>query len=312
MNFFSKVSLIVLLLISAYSKADDNTASDLDILAQRGKGTVTQDEFAARADRIPADVRQPTLRNAKRLEDVINNLLLRAQLAADAREAGFDKQAIVKDRMQLAAEHELADAWLQHYIDMQPPADYEQLARENFLLRKESTFSSPEIDVSHILISTKERSNEDALAIATDIKGQLTENPALFGEMVAKFSEDPSASSNHGSFTKVQKGQMVKPFEDVAFAMQPGEISRPVKTEFGYHVIRLDALIPPKKQEFEDLKPQLIETERKKHEDRIRRDYLESLTSLEVHMSEEQLGEMVSRQFGDKSVDLRVKKDDSE
>ena len=60
------------------------------MLATRGKGVVTQDEFAARADRIPADARVATLRNQNRLQDVINNLLLRAQLAADAKDAGFD------------------------------------------------------------------------------------------------------------------------------------------------------------------------------------------------------------------------------
>lgn len=312
MNFFPRILLLFPLIFSAQSKADDTTVSDLDILAQRGKGVVTQRMFTARAEKIPADIRAATLRSANRLQDVIANLLLRAQLAADAREAGFDKEPIVMDRMQLAAENELADAWVQHYVDMQPDADYEQLARENFLLRKESIKSSPEIDVSHILISSENRSDDDARALADDVHEQLLANPALFDELVAKYSEDPSASSNHGSFKKVKQGQMVKPFENAAFALQPGEISAPVKTEFGYHIIRLDAYIPPKELDFEALKPQLIEAERKKHEERITRDYLESLTTLDVQMSEEQLGEMVSRQFGEKSVDPEVKKDDSE
>ena len=311
MNIFSKLLLVVALLLSFRSEAED-TEDTKEILAQRGKGIVTQQMFTARADKIPADIREPTLRNGNRLRDVINGMLLRAQLAADAREAGFDQNQVVIDRMKLAAEYELAEAWLQHYVDMQPEADYEQLARESFLLRQESMVSEPKIDVSHILVSTKERSDEEAKAIADDIYQQLLADPDLFAELVTKYSEDPSASSNHGSFTAVNMGDMVKPFEDAAFALDEGGISEPVKTTFGYHIIRLDAHIPPEKIEFEDVKDQLLESERKKHDERLKVDYLESLTSLDVQMTEEQLGEMVSRQFGEKYVPPEAKEDKSE
>ena len=312
MKTLLKILSITPLLISLKCLAADDQEVDLDILAQRGKGVVTQEMFTARADKIPADIRAPTLRNGNRLRDVINSMLIKAQLVADAREAGYDKGKIIIDRMQLAAENELAEAWLSHYVDIQPEADYEQLAREQFLLDQEKFVSEPKIDVSHILVSTGERSDEDAQTLANDIYQQLQSDPDKFNALVMEFSEDPSVKSNRGSFKNVNKGDMVKPFEDAAFALKLGEISSPVKTEYGYHIIRLDAYYPPKKQTFEDVKAQLIERERRKHRERIERDYLESLTGLEVHMSEEQLGEMVSRNFGDKKEDPEAKGDDSE
>lgn len=312
MKYFKNILLVTFFLISFRNEAADVPVDKNEILAQRGKGIVTQTMFSARADRIPDDAREPTLRNGKRLRDVINNLLLRAQLAADARESGYNLEQIVIDRMQLAAEQELADAWLEHYVSIQPEADYEQLAHEAFLLKQEKVYSSPKVDVSHILVATKERSDEDAKALAEDIYKQLQADPELFGELVVKYSEDPSASSNKGSFTEVKKGDMVKPFEDKAFALKDGEISAPVKTDFGYHVIRLDAKIEPVELDFDDLKVDLMRIERKKHDERVKRDYLESLTSLEVFMTEEQLGEMVSRQFGEKSDQAKTAGDDSE
>lgn len=312
MKTFSGILLIVMLLISVACVADEDKNVDLDILAQRGKGVVTQEMFTARANQIPADIRTPTLRNGNRLRDVINSMLLKSQLAADAREAGFDKEKIVVDRMQLAAEGELAQAWLDHYVDMQPDADYEQLAREQFLLNQENIVSSPKIDVTHILVSTDQRSDEDAKALAEDLYQQIEANPDKFDELVMEYSEDPSAKSNRGSFKNIKKGDMVKPFEDAAFALKPGEISVPVKTQYGYHIIRLDAYYPPRKQTFDEVKSQLIESERKKHRERIERDYLESLTGLDVQMSEAQLGEMVSRNFGDKKENPQAKDDDSE
>ena len=122
-------------------------STDEDILAERGKGIVTQKSFSARADKIPANIRKSTLRDGNRLKEVINTLLLRAQLAADAREAGFDKLDLIEERMRLAAEAELGSAWLEHYVEIQPPADYEALAREQYQLNKDKMLSTPKIDV---------------------------------------------------------------------------------------------------------------------------------------------------------------------
>ncbi|MGB5488107.1 MAG: peptidylprolyl isomerase [Lysobacterales bacterium] len=295
------IVLTSLLLITTKTVANE-PVDENEILAQRGKGVITYQQFNARVDKIPADVRLPTLRNGKRLQDVLASLLLRSQLAADAREAGFDKELVVIDRMKMAAQSELAEAWLAHYVATQPKADFEQLAYERYQLNQANMLSSPMVNVSHILVSTKERPDHDAKARAESVYQQLVDNPAAFDELVAEYSEDPSASSNKGKFSNVKKGDMVKAFEEAAFAMQPGEISKPVKTDYGYHVIRLDAYIEPKKMEFDDVKAQLIDQQRINHEERIKRTYLESLTTLDVQMSEAQLEEMVRRQFGEEHI----------
>lgn len=92
---------------------------------------------------------------------------------------------------------------------------------------------------------------------------------------------------------------MVKPFEEVAFALSEGEISAPVETRYGFHIIRLDAHIPAKKMKFDEVKAQLIKTERERHEARIRRDYISGLASLDTVVTKEALEEMVRRQFGE-------------
>jgi len=274
-------------------------STDEETLAERGKGVVTQKSFSARADKIPADARLSTLRNGNRLKDVINTLLLRAQLAVDAREAGFDNEEIIRERMRLAAEAELGSAWLEHYVATQPAADYEALARENYQLKQDKMLSSPKIDVSHILISTGERSVSESKELADSVTLKLKADPELFDQLVMEYSEDPSASANKGKFTGVKQGDMVKQFETVAFAMKEGEISEPVETTYGFHIIRLDAQILPSKMKYEEVKEKLIESERKRHEARIQNDYLNGLTSLEVKMTKEALEEMVRRQFGE-------------
>jgi peptidyl-prolyl cis-trans isomerase C len=272
---------------------------DAQLLAKRGKGVVTQDAFAARAERIPAVDRREALRNTNRVRDLLNTMLLRAQLAADAREAGFDQDPMVRERMKLGAEQELVEAWVQHYVDSQPAGDYEQLAREYYALNKDQLMHPERIDVTHILISIAERDEIEAKALVESLKTQVDDDPSLFDQLVLEHSEDPSAPTNKGKFKMVKRGDMVKPFETAAFAMEPGQISEPVRTRYGFHLIRLDAFIEPQHMSFDEIKPQLIEAERQEHEDRIKRDYLGSLTSIDVEMTEEALVEMVRRQFGD-------------
>lgn len=298
---FILVPVIFSLLSANLALATEST--DKDILASRGQGSVTQEEFTARADRIPANIRRSTLRDTKRLQDVINAMLLQSQLATAARTAGFDKAKIVQDRMRLAADAELANAWLDHYVDMQPEGDYEAMAREYYELNKDTLFSAPAIDVSHILISTTERSPEEAAEIANEIEQQLADDPGQFDALVLEYSDDPSAASNKGHFKSVKKGDLVKPFEEVAFAMQEGEISAPVETGYGLHIIRLDALLPATQMTYEDVKDRLIESERARHRERIKTSYLTELTNQNVNMTEEALEVMVKRQFGENYQD---------
>ena len=96
---------------------------------------------------------------------------------------------------------------------------------------------------------------------------------------------------------------MVTEFEKMAFSLKVGEISAPVKTTFGYHIIRLDARTAPGKLSFERVKQRLMDNELKQHGDRIKQDYLGRLTSLDVEMSEQQLEELIDRLFGKDYID---------
>ncbi len=303
--------MIVVSLISFSIIANDQLP-DSEILAKRGDGVVSQARFEARAAKIPAENRRATLRDNTRLKTLINTLLLRAQIVADARVAGYDKEPIVVERMNLGAEAELAEAWVEHYIESQPEGNYEQLAQEVYALNKHKMMSKPTIDVSHILISSEDRSDAEAKSLAESLSIRAKNQPEDFDELIAEHSEDPSVASNKGRFYKVKRGDMVKTFEDSAFSLKIGEISDPVKTNYGYHVIRLDMHNEAIQKTFEEAKDPLIAQERKRHDDRIRNDYLGGLSQLDVEMTKEALEEMVRRQYGDDAVESETGSDETE
>ncbi len=104
---------------------------------------------------------------------------------------------------------------------------------------------STEIKASHILIGYEksprviDRTLEEAEKIAIDVKKQLNEGKD-FINLAEKYSDDPSVKKNKGGLGYFSWGRMVGPFQEAAWDMQIGEISEPVKTRFGYHIILLE------------------------------------------------------------------------
>lgn len=96
--------------------------------------------------------------------------------------------------------------------------------------------SPEEVKASHILIMTEDRTDEEALELAEEIKDKITDDN--FGELAKEYSEGPSAP-REGDLGWFGKGQMVKEFEDAAFALEKGKVSDIVKTQFGYHIIKV-------------------------------------------------------------------------
>ncbi len=94
---------------------------------------------------------------------------------------------------------------------------------------------SEEIKARHILIKA-----EDPKALDKIKAIKATVNTKNFEKIAAKESEDPSGKTNGGDLGWFAKGRMVPEFENVAFKMKPGQISEPVKTQFGYHLIYLE------------------------------------------------------------------------
>lgn len=120
---------------------------------------------------------------------------------------------------------------------------------------------------SHVLIAVDKAATPAAKAQARAKAVQLTallqKSPASFAEVARKESQDPGSAAQNGSLGSFGRGAMVKPFDDAVFTMKPGEIRGPVESEFGFHIIRLDAIQPAAVPPLDSLRAQ-IETELRK------------------------------------------------
>ena len=98
--------------------------------------------------------------------------------------------------------------------------------------------------IRHLLVNIEpsEEQIKKTKALLVDIKNKILSGESGFKEMAIQYSQDPSAKQGGGSLGFVKRGSLVTEFESVAFNLKAGEISDPVKTEFGYHIIETEEI----------------------------------------------------------------------
>ncbi|MBN2407256.1 MAG: peptidylprolyl isomerase [Elusimicrobia bacterium] len=138
---------------------------------------------------------------------------------------------------------------------IEPPTEDEV---RKYYDENEAEMMSPEqIRAKHILVRTSEEtSQEEAKKKIDKIYEEVKKDPEKFSSFAEKYSEGPSASLG-GDLGYFARGDMVKEFEDVAFGMEVGELSKPVKTRFGYHIIKLVGKKSSEKRTYAEVKDRL-------------------------------------------------------
>lgn len=291
-------ALAAALPLTVFSEAP--LGSSTEPLAIQGGVVLTQGEIDAAFTRIPADRRLLFIRDGERVDQLIRSLLQSKILAAEARRAGFDQEPLVGMLLELEADKALADAWVNRVMEQVPEADYEALAYENYLANPERWMTEEMVDVSHLLVSSENKSGEQALELAQSLRARLEEDPSQFEALVEEYSEDPSKSQNQGRFPAMRRGQMVAPFEAAAFSLTTeGEISQPVQSDYGYHLIRLNRKIPPRQRPFEAVRETAIKSARDNHLAQYRKNYMLRHLADPIEIPEGAVEAMAKRYFGE-------------
>lgn len=246
-----------------------------DVVASQGGATVTLKDIDAYAQKIPEADRAGFFDNPKRIETVIMTLLLTKQLAAEARTQKIDQDPSVQLQMAQSADDALARADMDHFRKGLTLPSFDNLAKEYYVAHKSEFVQPGEIDVKHVLVSNKERGDDAAKARIGEVEAAAKTHPEQFDELVEKYSDDPSKSDNHGLMVDAGSEKYVPPFVEAAKALKkPGEISPVVKTQYGYHVLKLVERKADVQHTFAESREALIQKLRNEHIERLVTDHM--------------------------------------
>jgi peptidyl-prolyl cis-trans isomerase C len=184
--------------------------------------------------------------NPERQAAIREELINREVLAQAAAKRGLDKNPDIAAQMDMARQAVLVRALFESEVKANPITDADlQKQYDQF----KGSMGTNEYKVAHILVDKE----DDAKAIIDALK----KNPNDFAKLAKERSKDPGSKENGGDLDWGPSARYVKPFADAVTTQQKGQISAaPVKTDFGYHVIRVDDVRPLKVPEFAEVKEQ--------------------------------------------------------
>ena len=169
-------------------------------------------------------------------------------VVADGRKNKIPDDPAFKKRMAYVEDQILQDFWLQREIAKRVTAEKMQ---QRYQERLKSTPAEEEVRARHILVSTE----DEAKALIADLK-----KGAAFDKLAKEKSTDKASGAEGGDLGWFKKSDMVKEFADAAFALKKGELTdAPVKTQFGYHVIKLEDRRQAPPPTFEEMSDQIRE-----------------------------------------------------
>ena len=212
------------------------------IVIAAGDVAIRQSEFENALKTLPAEYQQYAMGAGKK--QFADDFLRMKMLATEGMKAGLDKDPEVVRQLSLMRENLVANAQLQK-IEKGITVSDEDLKK----VYESKKNDYEQVSAKHILIAFKgspaaqagkpEITEEQAKAKATDLRKQILAG-ASFEELAKKESDDTGSGANGGELGEFNRGQMVPEFEKAAFEAKIGEISEPVRTQFGYHIIKVE------------------------------------------------------------------------
>jgi peptidyl-prolyl cis-trans isomerase C len=242
-RFAVKMFLVLAGFSFIFGLCSNTFASDKNenILAQVGSHKLTLEEFETQIQSLPPQLQMALLRNPQLKEQFLDRWVDITLIAQEARDKKLDQDPEIQAKIEDIMNAVLAQEFLQREIEGKVKITDDEI--ETYFKGHEEEFTNPEsVKARHILLTVPEEADEkawkEAESKARDIKKKL-ENGEDFAKLAKEYSDDPGSKDKGGDLGFFTKGRMVPEFESVAFSLKPSELSDPVKTNFGYHIVQV-------------------------------------------------------------------------
>jgi peptidyl-prolyl cis-trans isomerase C len=209
------------------SNSGSTPSKDAKVIATVNGSKITSDDFDREVKALPEYIRAMA-NTPQGKKEMVDTLVMRELILQQAAKDGVDKSKEVEEKLAELKKRIIVDTYLKKKVETESKISDEELKK--FYDQNLDKFKSGEqIRASHILVKTE----QEAQAILDQLK-----KGANFEELAKAKSADTSAAKG-GDLGWFGKGNMVPAFEKAAFGLKEGQISGIVKSDFGYHIIKL-------------------------------------------------------------------------
>ncbi len=215
------------------------------VLAEVNGATITDNDFYKEQAALPPYLK-PMTETPEGKKEMIDTMVVRELIMQQAQKEGIDKSPEVAARLEDLKKRVIVEAFLKKKVEeIGKVTDAEM--QDYYNKNKDKFQTGAQIKASHILVKSEDQ--------AKDIEKQLKAG-ANFEELAKKYSIDGAAQKG-GDLGWFGKGSMIPDFEKVAFGLKEGQTSGIVKTQFGYHIIKVTGQRPAGPRSLEEVKEQI-------------------------------------------------------
>jgi peptidyl-prolyl cis-trans isomerase C len=217
-------------------------------LAEVNGTVITTQDFKNEVDKLPPYLK-PMVQSTEGKKELLDSMVVREIILEQAKKEGVDKSKEVAERLEDLRKRLIVETYLKKKVEEEAQisdAELKKFYDEN----KEKFKSGEQVKASHILVKTEKE--------AQDILAQL-KSGASFEDLAKKHSADSTAAKG-GDLGWFSRGAMVPEFDKAVFSMKEGETSGIIKTQFGYHIIKVTGKRPAGIRTFDEVKEQIKTT----------------------------------------------------
>ncbi|OKY74932.1 MAG: hypothetical protein BM485_10865 [Desulfobulbaceae bacterium DB1] len=274
-----KILVTACLFLAATSPLPAAEGPEADILASVGETTLSTSRFNMMIDMMPPQVQIMLRSNQEMKKELINRWVEINLLVQEALAEGLDKDPLSALKIEEMRNRILVEALVARKVDTRSGIEQEQIA-SYYADNKAEFIQGEQVEAQHILIrvdaTAPAEDQEKARKTIETIRQELKKGES-FSRLAQKHSEDPGSAAKGGNLGFFGRGQMVKEFEDAAFATKPGETSEPVLTNFGWHLIHIVSKKEPEQLPLEKVSKQIEAKLKAERNEKVLQNLVEAL-----------------------------------
>jgi peptidylprolyl isomerase len=254
-----------------------------DVVGKMGALELRGLEMKRMIDAQPPEVRKQLAGDIGAMDRLARNELVRQSIVAEAKQQGWDRRPEVLYQMERARETALLQAYVNNLARPAPTYPSEDEIKGFYEASKDSLTVPAEYQLAQIFVASGDAADKAAAAAAqkkaADLAARVQKAPADFAKIAKEASEHKDSAPKGGELGWVPEPQLLPEIRAAVVRMTKGEVSAPIRTVAGWHVVRLIDRKPSVVRPLAEVREQIVATMRLRKAQDVERAYVEGLLS---------------------------------